>query len=1061
MTIANIFDGLTNSGYLICALFVCLSCLYYTVVKNKFFKLQNKIFLIILLNILISIICDLCNSTILPYVKENPSLIPFQEINQFIYFALHSILSPLFCFYIAIVIGAHYRLSKKYHLLYELPMIITEILVIANPVTHYICYFDENRQFVRNKGESIIYIVSTFYFIAAILLIMLFWKAIDIKKRKTLVYFFTMVALGMLLQLLQPAMHIELFMESLAITGVLITVENEDDRRNPRTGAYNELALSLDISMLMATKHPFSLICLKMANPQNLMQTVGPMNIENLTAMNISYLRTLLPNQNIYYMNPGTFIVMNSNVDREKYMGMAETIYDRFLKEWDFQGRKTVFHGVVFYVEIPKDFGSREQLMGLIGSPVTENIIKKNSVLYGEDLRFIFRRAQVERAILTGVKNRSFEVYYQPIYDASDRSIKSGEALLRLHDTIIGEIYPDEFLSIAERNGMIFELGDFVLEEVCKFLNSGIPVEMGIETLNVNLSSVQCTQANYANRIIQIVSRYDVDPERINFEIMESAANTDFEGLKSFITTLKDHGFHFSVDDYGIGYSNVHSIFSLDVDIIKIDRTILWEAEQTKVGRIIMESSTEMIKRMGKKLLISGVESKAQVELAQEFGVDYLQGFYFSNPVSQNEFIGILKATRLARMEEQRAIAANEAMSNFLANMSHEIRTPINAVLGMDEMILRESEDEKIIEYAKTIKGAGKTLLSLINDILDFSKIEAGNMEIVNADYQLDAVLKDVINIIQVKASQKGLDLIINVDPDTPYYLRGDEMRLRQIMINVLNNAVKYTTTGTVTLSVTFTPIDNSDMDGTSNIPNNLHKNINLIISIADTGVGIREKDMDKLFGKFERLDPSKNRTVEGSGLGLAIVHNLLELMNGNIDVQSVYGEGSTFTITLPQAVVADEIIGNMDNKLEKPDLEVAKYKESFRAPEAKILVVDDTPVNMVVVKNLLKKTEIQIDVAESGKECLEKSGISKYDLIFLDYRMPEMDGIETLKRLKNLKDNPNKTTPVIALTANALSGAREHFIKEGFDNYMTKPINADSLESTLLKYLPADKIIN
>ena len=400
-------------------------------------------------------------------------------------------------------------------------------------------------------------------------------------------------------------------------------------------------------------------------------------------------------------------------------------------------------------------------------------------------------------------------------------------------------------------------------------------------------------------------------------------------------------------------------------------------------------------------------------------------------------------------------------MSNFLANMSHEIRTPINAVLGMDEMILRESEDEKIIEYAKTIKGAGKTLLSLINDILDFSKIEAGNMEIVNADYQLDAVLKDVINIIQVKASQKGLDLIVNVDPDTPYYLRGDEMRLRQIMINVLNNAVKYTTTGTVTLSVSFAPIDNSDMDGTSNIPNNLHKNINLIISIADTGVGIREKDMDKLFGKFERLDPSKNRTVEGSGLGLAIVHNLLELMNGDIAVQSVYGEGSTFTITLPQAVVADEIIGNLENKLEKSNLEVAKYKESFRAPEAKILVVDDTPVNMVVVKNLLKKTEIQIDVAESGKECLEKSGISKYDLIFLDYRMPEMDGIETLKRLKNLKDNPNVATPVIALTANALSGAREHFIKEGFDNYMTKPINADSLESTLLKYLPADKIIN
>ena len=599
---------------------------------------------------------------------------------------------------------------------------------------------------------------------------------------------------------------------------------------------------------------------------------------------------------------------------------------------------------------------------------------------------------------------------------------------------------------MAERSGIIFELGDFVLEEVCKFLNSGIPVEMGIETLNVNLSAIQCTQPSYAERILQIVSRYDVNPERINFEIMENAATTDFDGLEVFIKTLSGHGFHFSVDDYGIGYSNVHSIFSLDVDVIKIDRTILWEAEQTKVGRIIMESSADMIRRMGKKLLISGVESKAQVDLAQEFDVDYLQGFYFSNPVTQNEFISILKASKLARIEEQRAIAANEAMSNFLANMSHEIRTPINAVLGMDEMILRESEDDKIIEYARTIEGAGKTLLSLINDILDFSKIEAGNMEIMEDDYKLSSVLNDVVNIIQVKAAQKNLDLNVKVAPDTPENLHGDEMRLRQLIINVLNNAVKYTEAGRVTLSVSYIQSDQN--------------NLKLIISIADTGVGIRKQDMDRLFNKFQRLDQNKNRTVEGSGLGLAIVHNLLELMNGSIDVQSVYGEGSTFTITLPQKIVSDEVIGDFKGKLHEAVREIPKYKESFRAPEAKILVVDDTPINVVVVKNLLKKTRIQVDQAISGPECLEKAGAAYYDLIFLDYRMPGMDGIETLKRLRELKNNPNLKTPVVAITANAIQGARERFIKEGFDDYMTKPINVENLEATLLMYLPQDKIL-
>ena len=1045
MTTDLILQRLESTGFLISAMFVCVSCFYYSIVRGRVVRFQNKLFLFILINIFISTICDFGNVLIMPAVSSSPALILIQEINQYIYFLLHTLLSPLFCFYIVIVIGAHYRLARRYHYIYELPMIVAEVLVLLNPMTKWVYHFDENRNFTRGTGENIIYVIAIVYFLAAVALILLLWNAIDEKKRKTLVYFFVMVALGMLIQFLIPVMHIELFMESLSITGILITVENEDDRRSPRTGAYNERAL-VDIRTFIASKHPFSVICLKMLNPQSLMQTVGPMNIENLTKMNVDYLRTLVPANNIYYMNPGTFVVLNDEDNPRADMELARTIYKRFQKEWNFQGRDTVFHAAVLYVEIPKDFKSHEQLMALIGSPMVKESVRKDDILYGKDLNYFLRRTQVEKAIMDGVKNRSFEVFYQPIYDARDRSIKSGEALLRLHDTVIGEIYPSEFLAIAERSGIIFELGDFVLEEVCKFLNSGIPVEMGIETLNVNLSGVQCTQPSYAERIIQIVSRYDIDPGRINFEIMESAATTDFDGLETFIHILREHGFHFSVDDYGIGYSNVHSIFSLDVDVIKIDRTILWEAEQTKVGRIIMESSTDMIKRMGKKLLISGVESKAQVDLAGEFGVDYLQGFYFSNPVSQTEFIGILKATRIARMEEQRAIAANEAMSNFLANMSHEIRTPINAVLGMDEMILRESEDEKIIEYARTIEGAGRTLLSLINDILDFSKIEAGNMEIMEADYELSSVLADVVNMIQVKAGQKNLELVVDVNPSTPEHLYGDEMRLRQIMINVLNNAVKYTKEGTVTLKLAF------DQAG-----ENL---INLIISITDTGVGIREKDMERLFGKFQRLDQNKNRTVEGSGLGLAIVHNLLELMNGSIDVQSIYGEGSTFIITLPQKVVSKETVGNFKSKVNRTAEEHPKYKESFRAPDARILVVDDTPVNLVVVRNLLKKTQIQVEDAGSGMECLNKAQQNKYDLIFLDYRMPMMDGIETLKRLREIPDNPNMGTPVVALTANAISGARERFIKEGFDDYMTKPIDVESLETTLLSYLPGDKIV-
>jgi hypothetical protein len=268
-------------------------------------------------------------------------------------------------------------MARRYHTAYDAPMIAAEILVLINPLTHWIYYFDENRNFVRNKGENAIYIVSVLYFIIAVILILIVWKAMDYKKQKTLIYFFVMVTSGMIIQLLQPTIHIELFMESLAVLGILITVENEDDRMNRRTGAYNERAFAMDIRSYMGSRHPISLIILKMMNPQSLMQTIGPMNIENLTIMNIEYLRTVVADRNIYYLNPGTFIILNDEMNPEKDMEMAQTIHDRFLQEWSFQGRETVFHAGVFYVEIPKDFKSREQLMALVGSPMIKDVNSK------------------------------------------------------------------------------------------------------------------------------------------------------------------------------------------------------------------------------------------------------------------------------------------------------------------------------------------------------------------------------------------------------------------------------------------------------------------------------------------------------------------------------------------------------------------------------------------------------------------------------------------------------------------------------------------------------------
>ncbi len=398
------------------------------------------------------------------------------------------------------------------------------------------------------------------------------------------------------------------------------------------------------------------------------------------------------------------------------------------------------------------------------------------------------------------------------------------------------------------------------------------------------------------------------------------------------------------------------------------------------------------------------------------------------------------------REAKMMADKANRAKSDFLANMSHEIRTPINAVMGMNEMILRECEQENIMEYAQNIQGASQTLLSLINDILDFSKIESGKMEIVEAAYDMASMLNDVINMVRAKAEEKNLRFNVDVDENLPSELWGDDTRERQVIVNILNNAVKYTKEGEVSLSVT------GERTGGDKIM--------LVIQVSDTGVGIKEEDMSKLFRNFERLNLGENRNVEGTGLGLAITYRLVEQMNGRIEVESEYTVGSTFTVYLPQGIVNDNPIGDFQERYQRAiKLNRHQYRESFVAPDAKILVVDDTAMNLLVIEQLLKKTRVQVTTCSSGKACLEMVRQEYYDVILLDHMMPGMDGIDTLEALKKMEDNQCPDAPVIALTANAIVGVREMYIDSGFDDYLSKPVEGRDLEEMLKKYIPGQKL--
>ncbi|MCR5083577.1 MAG: response regulator [Parasporobacterium sp.] len=410
------------------------------------------------------------------------------------------------------------------------------------------------------------------------------------------------------------------------------------------------------------------------------------------------------------------------------------------------------------------------------------------------------------------------------------------------------------------------------------------------------------------------------------------------------------------------------------------------------------------------------------------------------------------------------AESANESKSSFLSHMSHEIRTPINAVLGMDEMILRESKDKNVLDYAQNIKNAGNNLLRIVNDILDFSKIEAGKMEIIPVEYELASLLNDLVNMVSTRAKDKGLEIEINVDSTIPHVLYGDEIRIKQVVTNILTNAVKYTNEGKVSLSVRWKSCEIEADDrllkeackqyaGKEKCQK--QKNIRLEFEVKDTGVGIKKEDLPKLFKSFERIDEIHNRTVEGTGLGMAITQNLLHLMGSELKVESEFGKGSTFSFEILQKMVDDTPIGDFNEALKKSLFKHNKTRESFVAEKAKILLVDDTLINLTVIQNLLKHTKMQIDTATSGKECIEKALQKKYDIILMDHRMPEMDGIECLQILKEDEGGFNQNTPSIALTANAVSGSREMYLDAGFDNYLSKPVDAELLEKMIMKYLP------
>ena len=444
-------------------------------------------------------------------------------------------------------------------------------------------------------------------------------------------------------------------------------------------------------------------------------------------------------------------------------------------------------------------------------------------------------------------------------------------------------------------------------------------------------------------------------------------------------------------------------------------------------------------------VISDGTLSRNQfIKLIVVFSIFLILAIIVALKIAQNVIKEINSMNEFMQRQLDAVDSASKAKSQFLASMSHEVRTPINAILGMNEMIIRESSDEQIVEYATNVKQAGKALLAQVNSILDYSKLEEGKMEIIQVEYDLATMINGFVTSVTTRAKSKGLRMEVNVDTNLPTTLLGDDVRLGQVINNLLTNAVKYTEVGVITLNIR----EESREDGA----------IDIGVSVQDTGIGIKPEDMEKLSASFTRIEEERNRNIEGTGLGIPIVIEILRLMGSDLKVESVYGQGSTFSFVIRQGIINDEPLGDYRKRVKRSYRRRNKYTYPSM-PKANIIVVDDYEMNLVVAKNLMKVYDFIPDLAESGPEAITRIQEKHYDIIFMDHMMPDMDGVETLEILKK-RQMIDESTAVIALTANAIAGAKDFYISKGFNDYLTKPIDAEALEQVLTKYVPSDKIV-
>ena len=629
------------SGFAFCIATVMnsVTLLLFTLVQQRTHRPQNKAFLVMIFLLLVNAVTQGVSEYVMPLSRTSDAVFVYVQFSDYLYFLLHTALCPVFLLYVSMVTRRLVRLRLPAKIALAMPFILTEVAAILNPLTHWVYYYNRDRMFARRWGESFIYAAAAFYFILAFILLMWSWNAMTKKRRSALLYFFGVTLAGVVLQALNKDIRCEMFVESIGLLGLMVALENEDDRLDAQTGLGNRFAFQNDLHTAFLTEQPVHLVEIRITNAEGILRTTGADNTKMVMELVAPYLRTKLPPYLIYIVNPETIMMTVPDRKGMHPVELAGEIAARFRKPWKWQDSELPLRAVILCAEVPWHVRSVAEALYMADSPVPDGM--EGEVLSGQDLGYLLRRAEIEDAVTRGLEQGNYFVCYQPTYH-TDGSLHGAEALIRLKDPELGNLYPDEFIPVAEKLGVIGDLDCVVLQEVCRLLATGIVEKTGIESINVNLSVLHCMQPDFIERINEIVAEAGVEKHLINFEITESAAAEDYELLSSVIASLKREGYQFSMDDYGTGYANMKAIYSLDFDVVKIDKSLLWNAGKNEIGQVMLENSVRMIRQMHREILVEGVETRAQIELLRMLGVDYLQGYYFSKPIPEQKFLAFI-----------------------------------------------------------------------------------------------------------------------------------------------------------------------------------------------------------------------------------------------------------------------------------------------------------------------------------------------------------------------------------------------------------------------------------